>query len=158
MESVIRFIYKLALYVWLFVCGSCFVSYCFLYVAHNGLGDIFSYVPTIAMNVSIDLKKRPAVINYSYKVNQREYSGAQEVAGNVAQKLQKTEVAILYNETFPMISEIKNIKGKSSKLHECTLKMGLGFIGFLFAFLIWRFADHDKWIGVYARGEYKSKK
>ena len=95
MESVIRFIYKLALYVWLFVCGSCFVSYCFLYVAHNGLGDIFSYVPTIAMNVSIDLKKGPAVINYSYKVNQREYSGAQEVAVNVAQKLQKTEVAIL---------------------------------------------------------------
>lgn len=158
METIIKFIYKSALYLWLFICGIFFIYYCFLYITHNGVGNIFSYAPTSVIDFSIDFKQQPVTINYSYKVNQKKYSGAQEVAVEVAEEIQNTEITILYNKTFPMISEIKDISGNSSKLNECIWKMGLTFIGFLFAFLILKFADHEKWIGVYARGEYKSRK
>lgn len=53
---------------------------------YNGLGDLFVYAPTMSTNVSINIKRRPTIISYSYVVNQKEYSSEQEVAPNVAEK------------------------------------------------------------------------
>lgn len=56
------------------------------YIVYNGLGDLFVYAPTMSTNVSINIKRRPTIISYSYVVNQKEYSSEQEVAPNVAEK------------------------------------------------------------------------
>lgn len=126
------------------------------YIVYNGLGDLFVYAPTMSTNVSINIKRRPAIISYSYVVNQKEYSSEQEVAPNVAEKIVITELTIMYNQSFPAISQIGGLSGNSSKLNECVWKMDLSAIGFLFAFLIYRFANHSKWITIYSGEKLES--
>lgn len=79
MESVIRFIYKLALYAGLFVCGSAFLFSIIMYVMYNGIGNVFKYVP--ADNCSYILEndtavKRPSmVLKYQYRFRNQTYNG-----------------------------------------------------------------------------------
>lgn len=105
---------------------------------YNGLGDLFVYTSTTSTNVSVNMKRRLAIISYSYAVNPKEFSGEQEVALEVAEKIVATELATLYNQSFPAISQVEGISENSSKLNECVWKMGLTAIGFLFAFLIYK--------------------
>ena len=161
MESVIRFIYKLALYAGLFVCGSAFLFSIIMYVMYNGIGNVFKYVP--ADNCSYILEndtavKRPSmVLKYQYRFRNQTYNGEHSFfSEDMRESLDS--VTVYCNTVIPSLSMVKGVPNSVYKQRHYLVHICISFLGVLFTFLIWRFADHDKWIGVYARGEYKSKK
>ena len=65
------------------------------------------------------------------------------------------ENSVYYNKKIPFLSYVGT---KELKLNSPESGMVVFGFFFLFIFLIYRYADMDKWIGVYTRGEYKSSR
>ena len=132
----------------LFLGGGFLIAF-FQFIAYNGFGDIFEYVKPeqLETHVKIDSIKETKTIFYKYVVNQKVYESKQSVY--------IPSIAEYYNKRIPCLSYIgkQGFKLRSTKIDMCIT----GFF-FLFIFLIYRYADMDKWIGVYTRGEYKSSR
>lgn len=127
------------------------------YVAYNGFGDIFEYVKPeyLETRVEIDSIKETKTIFYKYTVDKEEYESKQSIFIPRIAEYDFYESNVYYNKQIPCLSYIgkQGFKLRSTKIDMCIT----GFF-FLFIFLIYKYADMDKWIGVYTRGEYKSSR
>jgi hypothetical protein len=143
--------------------GYCFFGGGFLiafghYIAYNGLGNFFEYAPANVISVQKETYQTPNKLLYEYSVNNKAYRGYQNISSTKIEQISNNQIVVLYNKTFNNISMIQDITGKSSKTWEQTVGMLVFGLPLLFIFLIYTFADMDKWIGVYTRGEYKSSR
>ena len=140
----------------LFLGGGFLIAF-FQFIAYNGFGDIFEYVKPeqLETHVKIDSIKETKTIFYKYVVNQKVYESKQSVYIPSIAECDFYENSVYYNKRIPCLSYIgkQGFKLRSTKIDMCIT----GFF-FLFIFLIYRYADMDKWIGVYTRGEYKSSR
>jgi hypothetical protein len=127
------------------------------FVIYNGIGNIFEYIKieNAQTNVEIDSLLNDKTIHYIYMVKDKQYKSKQTVIIHYVPKYDFYETNIYYNKIFPYFSYVGNNRLKLRG--EKTGMIISGFF-FLFIFSIYKFADMDKWIGVYTRGEYKSSK
>lgn len=127
------------------------------YIAYNGIGDMFEYVKPeyLETHVEIDSIKKRKTIIYKYIIDEKKYESKQSISISKITARDFYESNVYYNKQIPCLSYIgkKGLKLRSNKIDMCIT----GFF-FLFIFIIYRYADMDKWIGVYTRGEYKSSR
>ena len=140
----------------LFLGGGFLIAF-FQFIAYNGFGDIFEYVKPeqLEAHIKIDSIKETKTIFYKYVVDQKVYESKQSIYIPRIAEYDFYENNVYYNKRIPCLSYIgkQGFKLRSTKIDMCIT----GFF-FLFIFLIYRYADMDKWIGVYTRGEYKSSR
>lgn len=129
------------------------------FVLYNGMGDIFEYVEPESINFTIQSdtinQKERYTINYFYLVDDKQYNAKDVFYTNYIKKGAKNLEKLYYNKRIPSVIYVDNnhLDVKRSKIN----MLVMGFF-FLFILLIYKFADLDKWIGVYTRGEYKRTK
>ena len=140
----------------LFLGGGFLIAF-FQFIAYNGFGDIFEYVKPERLEtyVRIDSIKETKTIFYKYVVDQKVYESKQSVYIPSIAECDFYENSVYYNKKIPFLSYVGT---KELKLNSPESGMVVFGFFFLFIFLIYRYADMDKWIGVYTRGEYKSSR
>ena len=140
----------------LFLGGGFLIAF-FQFIAYNGFGDIFEYVKPeqLETHVKIDSIKETKTIFYKYVVNQKVYESKQSVYIPSIAECDFYENSVYYNKKIPFLSYVGT---KELKLNSPESGMVVFGFFFLFIFLIYRYADMDKWIGIYTRGEYKSSR
>ncbi len=150
---------KIIFYVgFLFFGGGFFVAL-FQYIAYNGIGNSFEYVE--ASNAKIDYettfsnKIEITNIYYSYIVDNELYDFKESIATSSIRKRNINIDKIYYNKVFPSLSYVGE---KNLSLRQAKSNMIIMGSFFAFLFLIYKFADVNKWVGVYTRGEYKSSR
>jgi hypothetical protein len=109
----------------------------------------------IETSVKIDSVEKTKTIFYKYRIDKREYNSKQSVYIDKIPKYNFYESNVFYNKQIPFLSYAGNNELKLRSPVSGMIIMGFFF---LFIFLIYKFADMDKWIGVYTRGEYKSSR
>jgi len=128
------------------------------FTLYNGYGNSFEYLK--ANNAKIDYeitfsnKIEITNIYYSYTVNNKLYESKESIATSSIERRDIRIDEIFYNKYFPSLSYVGDEKLSLRKAKSGMIIMGFFF---LFIFLIYKFADMDKWIGVYTRGEYKKR-
>ena len=148
---------KLIIYIGFLFFGGGFLIALGQFIIYNGMGNIFEYVKPADVETSVEMDSigETQTIYYKYKVQGKEYTSKQSVyTGRIAEN-DFYVTNIYYNKTFPFFSYIGD---KSLKLRSPISGMIIMGFFFLLFFMINKFADMDKWIGVYTRGEYKSSK
>lgn len=140
----------------LFLGGGFLIAF-FQFIAYNGFGDIFEYVKPeqLETHVKIDSIKETKTIFYKYVVNQKVYESKQSVYIPSIAECDFYKNSVYYNKKIPFLSYVGT---KELKLNSPESGMVVFGFFFLFIFLIYRYADMDKWIGIYTRGEYKSSR
>ena len=140
----------------LFLGGGFLIAF-FQFIAYNGFGDIFEYVKPeqLETHVKIDSIKETKTIFYKYVVDQKVYESKQSVYIPSIAECDFYENSVYYNKKIPFLSYVGT---KELKLNSPESGMVVFGFFFLFIFLIYRYADMDKWIGFYTRGEYKSSR
>lgn len=129
------------------------------FILYNGMGEIFEYIKAdnaeIIHDTNVLNKMEITDILYRYTVNNDLYEMKESIATSSIKKKNIHINEIYYNKLFPSLSYVgdNNLSLRKAKTGMITM----GFF-FLFIFLIYKFADMDKWIGVYTRGEYKSSR
>ena len=127
------------------------------YIAYNGFGDIFEYVKPeyLETRVEINSIRETKTIIYNYTIDKKNYESKQSIYIPTIAECDFYESNVYYNKQIPCLSYIgkKGLKLRSTKIDMC-----ITVFFFLFIFLIYKYADMDKWIGVYTRGEYKSSR
>lgn len=131
------------------------------FTLYNGFGNFFEYLPADEFTISKGRGDRmPRQFIYQYSVGGRTFDGSQTVSSESFENTDINKIVIVYNRAFNFTSMIEGIQGERelSKSSEQIYGMVIFGFFFLFIFLIYRFADTDKWIGVYTKGEYKSSR
>lgn len=100
----------------------------------------------------------PAKLTYKYIIDGKEYQSYQNVSTETAKLDDFSQFTVLYNTTFHKVSVIKELKERETKTWDQMVGMIIFGFFFIFILVVYKFADMDKWIGVYTRGEYKSSK
>lgn len=155
MKSIVYFI----LYIgFLFFGGGCLIAFG-QFVLYNGLGNIFDYAKAEDAKIEYDKgylnKLETTEIYYQYCVNDKRYASTESIVTSCIKDEGINIDEIYYNESFPSLNYIGNNKLRLRGAKTGMVVMGFGFLFILFPYL---FADLDKWIGVYTRGEYKSSR
>ena len=125
------------------------------FILYNGAGDFFEYIPSEKSFFEKKTDRMPNQLIYKYYVENTEYIGTQNVSSSIISRIDLDSTIVLYNKNFKKISMIQGIAGRSSKSWDQTVGMIIMGFFFLFIFLIYKYADMDKWVGVYTKGEYK---
>ena len=109
----------------------------------------------LEMHVETGSIKERETILYKYVIDKKVYKSKQFIHILRIAARDFYESNVYYNKQIPCLSYIgkKGLKLRSTKIDMCIT----GFF-FLFIFLIYKYADMDKWIGVYTKGEYKSSR
>lgn len=128
------------------------------FVLYNGVGDFFEYIPSDKSLIEKKIDGMPNQLVYKYFIENTEYTGSQNVSSAIISKIDLDSTVVLYNKSLKNFSMVQGITGRSSKSWDHVVGMIIMGFFFLFLFLIYKFADMDKWIGVYTRGEYKSSR
>jgi len=149
---------KLVFYIGFLFFGGGFLIDFGQFVIYNGLGNIFEYKNADYFYISNDTTSMPAKLIYEYVVNEKKYKDYQNVSTETAKLEDTSKFTVLYNAFFNNFSVIKELEGRETKSWDQIVGMIIFGFFFLFIFLIYKFADMDKWIGVYTRGEYKSSR
>jgi len=146
---------KLVFYLGFLFFGGGFLIAFFQYFAYNGFCNVFEYAKPEHLNtyVKIDSIEKTNTIFYKYWIDEKEYRSKQSIYIDKIQKYDFYESNVYYNKQIPSLSYVGN---KELKLRSPISGMIIFGITFLFFFLMYKFADMDKWIGIYTRGEYKS--
>jgi len=150
---------KLVFYVGFLFWGGGFLIEFSQFCLYNGVSDFFVYVKAddAIINYEKTFSKEMEITNiyYSYIVNNKLYESKETSATSVLIERGVRINEIYYNKNFPSFSYVGDNNHSLRKA-----KVGMVIFGFffLFIFLIYKFADMDKWIGIYTRGEYKSSK
>lgn len=148
---------KIVFYIgFLFFGGGFLVALC-QYIGYNGFWNFFEYVQpeSLETKVEIDSLFNNKTIFYTYAADGRKYESKQTVKVNYINKYEFYETNVFYNKTIPSLSYVGK---KELKLRSPISGMMIFGFFFIFFFLIYRFIDIDKWIGVYTRGEYKNSR
>ncbi|MCL1937034.1 MAG: hypothetical protein FWF52_01395 [Candidatus Azobacteroides sp.] len=150
---------KIVFYVGFLFFGGGFLIGFGQFTLYNGFGNIFEYIEpnNVKYTIRIDTVNQSEryIINYSYIVNSKLYNAKDMFYSSYIKETGKNIERIYYNKLFPSIIYVEDnyLDIRRSKINMIVM----GFF-FLFIFLIYKFADMDKWIGVYTRGEYKSSR
>ncbi len=151
MSRVLKFIFLIGFLLF----GGGFLFALFQFASYNGFGEWFDFAKPDSYETIVE--ERPnedcRVIWYTYSVDGKSYSSYQNVGLNVIDLYEFHEDNLVYNKQLPFFSMIGK---KEFKLRNAKAGMVVTGILFLFIFSIYKFADLEKWIGVYTRGEYKS--
>lgn len=154
MNTIIKFIF----YAGFLFFGGGFVIAFSQFVIYNGLGNIFDYKKSDCFCITNDTTTMPVKLIYYYFVDERKYKDYQNVSTETAKLEDISQFTVLYNASFNSFSVIKELEGRETKTWDQIVGMIIFGFFLLFIFLIYRFADMNKWIGVYTRGEYKSSR
>lgn len=154
MGKIVNIIFYLGFLFW----GGGFLIALGQFVLYNGMGDVFEYIPSEKSLIEKKADRMPNQLVYKYFVGDTEYTGSQNVSNSLLSKIDIDSTVVLYNKCFKNFSMIQGADGKSSKSWDQTVSMIIMGFFFVFIFLIYKFADMDKWIGVYTKGEYKSSR
>ena len=150
---------KIVFYVGFLFFGGGFLIALGQLTLYNGFGNSFEYVEAnnIEYTIQIDTvyQNEQYTINYSYVVNGKLYNTKDIFYSSYIKKSGKNIERLYYNKFFPSIAYIED---NGLYIRRSKINMFIMAVPFLFIFLIYKFADMDKWIGVYTRGEYKSTK
>ena len=126
------------------------------FVIYNGFGNVFKYVQVVDAKIDYEItmfnKMEITDIYYLYTVNDKLYESKESIANSSIEKKGIHIDEIYYNKNFPSLSYVGD---NNLSLRKAKTGMIVMVIPFMFLFLIYKFADMDKWIGVYTRGEYK---
>lgn len=153
MKTFLKLVVCLSYLFW----GGGFLIAFLQFIAYNGFGDIFEYVKPehVETRVEIDSLTETKTIFYKYIIDEKVYESKQSVYIPVEAEYDFYEKNIYYNPKLPFLSYVGK---KELKLRGTKIDMSITGFFFLFIFLIYKFSDVDKWIGVYTRGEYKSSR
>ena len=150
---------KFVFYVGFLFFGGGFLIAFLQFALYNGFGDFFEYVKAndakIDYAITFSNKIEITNIHYSYTVNNKLHESKESIATSSIEKKEIRIDEIYYNKDFPSLSYVGD---KMLSLRKAISGMIIMGFFFLFIFLIYKFADMDKWIGVYTRGEYKSSR
>lgn len=155
MNGIVKFIFYIG---FLFFGGGFLIAFG-QFVLYNGFGNIFDYAKAENAKIEYDKayinKLETTEIYYQYCVKDKLYTCIASIISSSIEKKGIKIDEIYYNETFPSLNYIGD-----NRLRLRQAKTGMVVMGFffLFIFLPYLFADLDKWIGVYTRGEYKSSR
>lgn len=125
------------------------------FVLYNGMGDFFEYLPSDKSLIEKKIDRMPNQLVYKYFVGKVEYAGYQNISSTLISKIDPDSITVLYNKHFENFSIVKGITGKSSKSWDQSVGMIIMGFSFMFIFLIYKFANMDKWIGMYTKGNVK---
>lgn len=150
MRRFVNFVFLANFLLW----GGGFLYSLGLFVAYNGVGNIFEYVKpdSILSNCNIDTVKKVKVIDYTYFVKDIEYHDKISLYIGKVQEYGFYSENITYNSSIPRISCVGScfIRQRQAKV-----SMGAYSILFIFILSIYLFADKEKWIGIYTGKGYK---
>jgi hypothetical protein len=139
--------------------GGGFLVALFQYFAYNGFGNVFEYVKAdnakIKSEITFSNKIEITNIYYLYTVSDKLYESKESIATSSIKERGVRIDEIYYNRTFPSFNYVGD---KILSLRKAKTGMVVMSVFFLFIFLIYKYADMDKWVGVYTRGEYKSSR
>ena len=150
MRNLVNIIYYIALIVY----GGAFLFAFGQFVVYNGLGDFFDYIKVEdpEVNIEIDSVMEKKTIFYAYLVEDIRYKSKQTIYIEKIPKYEFHETNIFYNSKLPSFSYIGK---KELKLRSPTSGMIISGVLFIFTFLVYKFSNIDKWVGVYTKHEYK---
>ena len=142
---------KLVFYTGFLFFGGGFLIAFGQFILYNGAGVFFEYIPSDESFFEKKVDRMPNQLIYKYYIENTEYTGTQNVSSSIISKIDLDSTIVLYNKNFKKISMIQGITGRSSKSWDQTVGMIVMGFFFLFLFLIYKFVDINKWIGVYTR-------
>ena len=149
---------KLVFYIGFLFFGGGFLIALGQFTLYNGFGDIFEYVESNNIEYAIQIdtvnQREKYIINYLYIVNNKLYTAKDMFYVSYLEKSGKNIESLHYNKFFPPIIYIED---NNLDIRRAKVNMVISGFFFLFIFLIYKFADMDKWIGIYT-GEYKSSR
>lgn len=150
MATILKNLYRIIIYIGFIFFGGGFLISFGQFIIYNGIGDFFEYIPANENFVYKEMDKMPTQFRYEYIVDNKRYKDSQNVSTQIIKELDTENVVVLYNKTFNCFSMLQGIKGKSSKVWDQTIGMIVFGFFFLFIFVIYKFANIDKWIGIYS--------
>lgn len=149
METILRNLYRIIIYIGFIFFGGGFLIAFGQFIIYNGIGIFFEYIPAEKIIVQKETSTTPKQFQYEYIVNNKRYTGTQNVSTEVLNETETSNVVILYNKNFNSFSKIQGISGKSSKVWDQTVGMIIFGFFFIIIFVIYKFSDLDKWIRIY---------
>ena len=152
---MVKKIYIIIVYFGFVMFGGGFLIAFGQFVVFNGFGNFFEYVKADNAEIDYEIETRFTNIHYSFIVNNRLFESKETIANSFIKERDVQIDEVFYNKHFPSLNFVGN---NQLRLRQANVSMFIMGFFFLFIFLIYRFADTDKWIGVYARGEYKSSR
>ena len=161
MATLVKKIYIIIVYFGFLFFGGGFLIVFGQFTLYNGFGNFFEYLPADEFTISKGREDRmPRQFIYQYSVAGRTFDGSQTVSTETFENTDINKIVVFYNRVFNFSSMLEGIEGESELSKSGEQIYGMVIFGFLFQFifLIYKFADMDKWIGVYTRGEYKSSR
>lgn len=139
--------------------GAAFIIGLLQFVVFNGLGPLFEYKiakdAIVEFEIRLSNKIEKTDIMYQYVVDDKTYSFKESISSSAIKKRDIDINTIYYNSIFPSFSYFGD---NSLSLRKAKVAMVITLIPLIFFILIYRFADLDKWMGIYTRGEFKSSK
>lgn len=139
--------------------GGAFVIGLSQFVVYNGLGNLFEYKiaegAVVESEIQLSNKIEITDVMYQYVVDDKTYSFKESISSSAIKKRDIDINTIYYNSIFPSLSYFGD---NSLSLRKAKVAMVITLIPLIFFILIYRFADLDKWMGIYTRGEFKSSK
>lgn len=105
MIKIVRFFYYVGLLLW----SSFLIHALFMYVAYNGIGDLFEY--TTPNEIEIDLRRDSSLvyISYVYSINGEQFDNKFETSVNYFDTFGIDTVIVEYNQKLPSVSVVKGL-------------------------------------------------
>ena len=150
---------KLVFYAGFLFFGGGFLIAFGQFVIYNGLGNIFEYVQANDANIEYETtlsnEREITKIYYSYKVNDKLFESTHSIFTSLIEERDIRIDKIYYNKRFPSFNYVGSNQFSLRKTKVSMIVMSAFFI---FLFLLYKFADMDKWIGLYTGTYDKSSK
>ncbi len=132
-------------------------SFC-QFVLYNGFGNMFEYKTAEQFVIIRDPRPQSTRLNYEYIADGNKYFSFQHFPLEIAKSADLSQFTVIYNTTFKNISVIKKSDVQKINVQYPVTYMVIFGAAFLLMFLIYRFADLDKWIRIYTGEEYRRRK
>lgn len=151
MKKIVNFIFYIG---FLFFGGGFLIAFG-QFVLYNGMGNLFEYLPSDKSIIEKKTDRMPNQLIYKYYIDDVEYTGSQNISSVIISDINIDSTIVLYNKYLKNYSMIQGISGRSSKSWDNSVGMVIMGFFFTFIFLIYKFANMNKWIGIYTKGNYK---
>ena len=119
---------------------------------------MFEYKIAEQFVINRDTVPEPSRLIYEYVENGKKYHSFQYFSPDIAKSADLSQFTVIYNTTFKNISVIKESNMQGIRIQGQVLLMVIFGAAFLLMFLIYRFADLDKWIRIYTGEEYRNRR
>ena len=149
---------KTIFYIGFLFFGGLFIfSFC-QFVLYNGFGNMFEYKTAEQFVIRRDTVPESEKLIYEYIVNEKKYHSFQYFSQKTIKSAELAEFTVIYNTTFKNVSVIQKSDVQEIGVQKQLFLMIIFGAFFLFTFLVYKFADMDKWIRIYTGEEYRRRK